>query len=585
MPDRSSPLLIAPWLEIPSLRRWVEAHDAIAVLQKYNLTLSLLIQNFLDSLQAAPLPTVNIGYTVAINVFDLFSRDVSGHWKFDASRMDFFTDLFRKVDRPVIVNLRANHFVGEDPLVAELMSHESSYARLNDGTPVRDDYYSNPVFAPNFSLDETLPINRYRFGGFQRAISTLGEFDKRYPGIIHAVTLAGELHHFLPELANPQAAGKFDGARMTDYSPESIRDFIAWLQTRHTSIEAFNQAFGTTFRVWDEVEPPRWDLRNGRDEAAWNHMDSYADGKVPLFGWMTPPLNGSLAVYLDGNRVGIAEYGLNRLDVYDAVPWLADADVGFRFDLDYRQIPAGRHRIHVVFEKDNGRRYLVGERRLNIAGTEAGEPPVVPRELDRLPDCVDAKGDRFAWLDHPLHDLVLRFNPYANEWQEFRQHQIDALLAKFAGMAIQAGFPPEKLYSHQIMPQFEGSWNHVAFAVGETTSADHRFSPGINLYGGAAIYRGIAQSLNNGRYAVAELHPRMGKSTSRDVFLRTLQYHYDLGADFLCPYFMALREPRGQRTTADPDNLQDALLIHQLNIAVGSLYFYSALVNFLNRGR
>jgi hypothetical protein len=48
---------------------------------------------------------------------------------------------------------------------------------------------------------------------------------------------------------------------------------------------------------------------------------------------------------------------------------------------------------------------------------------------------------------------------------------------------------------------------------------------------------------------------------------------------------MALREPRGQRTTADPDNLQDALLIHQLNIAVGSLYFYSALVNFLNRGR
>jgi hypothetical protein len=202
-----------------------------------------------------------------------------------------------------------------------------------------------------------------------------------------------------------------------------------------------------------------------------------------------------------------------------------------------------------------------------------------------LPDCVDGKGDRFAWLDRPPHDLVLRFNPYAREWQEFREHQIDALLLKFAGMAIQAGFPPEKLYSHQIMPQFEGSWNRIAFAVGSATHVDNRFYPGINLYGGAAMYRGVRKALDCPRYAVTELHPRMGKSISRDVFLRTLQYHYDLGADFICPYFMALREPRGQRTTADPDNLQDALLIHQLNIAVGSLYFYSALVSFLNKGR
>ena len=98
------------------------------------------------------------------------------------------------------------------------------------------------------------------------------------------------------------------------------------------------------------------------------------------------------------------------------------------------------------------------------------------------------------------------------------------------------------------------------------------------------MYRHMPQFLQGTRYAVPELHPRMGKSVSREVFLKCLQHHRDLGADFVSPYFMALREPAGQRTTADPQNLQDSLLIHPLNIAVGSFFFYKALVKFLNCG-
>jgi len=591
MSERSSSFLVAPWFEIPSLRRWGQASDAVGILHRYSLTLDLLLQNFLDSLQppggqsAGDLP-VELGYTVSINIYDLFSKNSSGQWQFDTARMEFFIDLFRRVERPVVVNLRANHFVGEDPLVGELMAHESSFARLNDGSPVKEIYYSNAVFAPNFSLDESLPLNRYRFEGFRRAAAILAEFDRWHPGVIRAVTLAGELHHFLPELANPMAAGQFENVRMTDYSAESVRDFAAWLQPRHHTVAQLNERFGTAFASWEEIEPPRWNLRVRNDAPAWSHIDSYANGCLPVFGWVRPPVTGSLTVYLDGVPVGQAEYGLSRLDVYDAVPGLADSDVGFRFDLDYRRIAPGRHVLHVVLENEPGRRFLVGDRRIVIARHFGQEPESLHPAPDlsalySLPPCVE-RGEGFAWLDQPPHDLVLCFNPYAAEWQEFREHQVEALLLKFAQLAVTAGIAPEKLYSHQIMPQFEGSWNRVAFAVPARPPANSPYSPGIDLYGGAAVYRGLPQFLQGSRYAVPEMHPRMGKRISRDVFLRALQYHRDLGATFISPYFMALREPLGQRTTADPANLQDALLIHPLNIGVGSLFFYSAIIKFLN---
>ena len=45
------------------------------------------------------------------------------------------------------------------------------------------------------------------------------------------------------------------------------------------------------------------------------------------------------------------------------------------------------------------------------------------------------------------------------------------------------------------------------------------------------------------RYGVPGMHPSMGKTVSREVFLRALEYHRSLGAAFVCPYFMALRNP------------------------------------------
>ena len=574
MSNSDPPFLVAPWIELPTPgHEWHRDPITVALLQKNGLNVAAMLRNHLDSLQprSAGGP-IRLGYAMAINIYDMFAKDAAGEWVFNEPQIKGYTDLFLEVGRPVVVNLRANHFVGEGLLAAELMTHESSFARLNDGSPVQESYYLNAIFAPTFSLDENIPLNRFRFAGFRRAVEVLLEFDRRHPGIIYAITLAGEIHHFLSELADPMAAGRFDDARMTDYSPASVRDFREWLKLRYPGVAELNQRCGSSFGSWNEVEPPRSDLRTDPAGSRWMHMDSYANGLLPLFGWAAPPLNGTLRVYLDGRPIGEAEYGFSRLDVYEAIPELRDSDIGFRFDLDYRDLADGPHVIHVLLERDNGERFRVGRRSLVVgAGEAAADPRPVPA-LDNLPRTAG-----FAWLDHPAENVRLLFNPYAVEWQEFREHQVNMLLLKFAEIAIAAGAEPGKLYSHQIMPQFEGSWNRVAFAVPAKVPATDMFAPGVDLYGGAAVYRGLSAFTGGGRYAVPEIHPRMGKYISREVFLRALRYHRSLGASFVCPYFMALREPHG--ASANP---VDSLMIHPLNPALGSLFFYSALVEFLN---
>jgi hypothetical protein len=128
------------------------------------------------------------------------------------------------------------------------------------------------------------------------------------------------------------------------------------------------------------------------------------------------------------------------------------------------------------------------------------------------------------------------------------------------------------------VPNFEGTWNQVAFAVRPSAVESDLFAAGVNLYGGATVYRGLTEFAKDRKYAVPEFHPRMGRLASKEVFRRALEYHRELGAVFLCPYFMILREPSGVTANAVAD-----LVIHPLNPSFGSLFFYSALIEFLNQ--
>lgn len=570
--------LVAPLIEEDGIRSWYEDAELAEMLRKSGLRPAAMLQGFLSTLNGnGPATGVELGYMLSINVYDLFSKD--SEWLFDPDKFQFFIDFIRDVGRPVVINLRANHFVGEGELARELAADESSLARTNDGSAIREMYFSNFTFAPVFSLDERIPLNQFRFDGFRKATAMLARFDREYPGILRAVTLAGELHHFVGNLEDSNAAGRFAGVQITDYSDASIRDFAAWLRGRYASVDELNEVFGTPFASWVDVTPPRIDLTGQGGEPLWMHMDSYCAGLVPIFGWADLGDADRIEVFLDGERLGATRYHLSRMDVYDALPHLTRSDVGFRYDLDYSNLSHGLHTIHLVLQRPDGSPLLLGRRTLRVGSADAGGAPVAYEDLDCL--AAASAAGLGSWVDHPEDGQVLLFNRFAAEWQRFREFQVSSLLDAFTCIALESGIDQNKIYSHQITSQLEGSWNYAAFAVDARVLAEAVCLPGLNLYGGSVTSPHLALLTGGRRYGVPELHPRMDKLGSRSIFRRTLEYHRQNGAAFVCPYFMSIE----WRKFSGPRNLMGDMQIDPLNPVLGSSFFHLALQEFLRQGR
>jgi hypothetical protein len=573
----SQTFLVAPWIEERSIRDWFETPELVELLRRYGLTPASVLQTFLGAMEAGGVREgVDLGYTLSVALYDLFSRSTGSDWEYDEAKLDFFLDFIRDVGRPVVLNLRANHFVGESDLAQELAHDYTGLARTNDRLPVREAYFNNTTFAPVFSLDENIRLNRFRFGGFRRAAEQLAKFDRSHRGLLRAVTLAGELHHYFSNLADSTSAGQFGGIQTTDYSESSVRDFREWLRQRYVDLGRMNGDLGTSFAGWDAVVPPAVDLRTQPDAPSWMHMDSYCNGRLPIFGWAELQEGDRIEVYVDGKLAGHAAGRFSRMDVYDSLADMARSDVGWRLELDYRQLSPGPHIVHVVVQWTDGPRFLVNSREIWICSrsfTERGNVDAAYPELDCLPRA------SAAYMDHPPNGLALLFNPFGAEWQTFRELQVSNLLGNFARIAAESGLDPDRIFSHQITPQLEGSWNQVAFAVDAGEFADPRYLPGVNLYGGTVTYPRLAELTKGRPYGVPEFHPRMGKPGSKSVFRSALDFHLKNGAVFVCPYFMSMRHPQ---LSAVRNDVLD-MLIHPLNPALGSHFFYSAVADFLRR--
>lgn len=570
--------LVAPLIEEKGIRGWYDDPELAEMLRKSGLRPAAMLEGVLSTLDGGSKPAagIELGYMLSINVYDLFSK--ADEWVFDAGKLQFFIDFIRDVGRPVVINLRANHFVGKSELARELAADESSLARTNDGSAIRETYFNDPIFAPVFSLDERIPLNRFRFGGFREAVAMFSRFDRECPDILRAVTLAGELHHYVADFANPISAGRFAGVQITDYSEFSIRDFSAWLRGRYASIQEVNERFGTPFTSWEEVDPPRIELSQQADLPLWMHIDSYAAGSVPLFGWADLGEGDRIEVFVDGECLGEARLHLSRMDVYDALPRLASSNVGFRYELDYRNLGRGAHVAHLVVQRADGSRLQLARKVLHVSLGElpAGTVGVYP-QLDELPEASEA--GLAGFVDHPAEGQILLYNPFAAEWQRFREFQISSLLAAFTRIALESGLAPDKIYSHQIASHLEGSWNYTSFAVDAGDLAQAACLPGLNLYGGSVTSPHLVSLTGGRRYGVPEFHPRMGNPESRAIFRLALEFHRGNGAAFVCPYFMFI----GRRGLPEPGHPTLDMRIDPLNPALGSSFFYSALQQFLRQ--
>ena len=516
---------------------------------------------------------VQVGYTATIQLLALYDKGKKAdEWVLNTQRVDDYLALITKVDRPVVIYLAANHFDTQGPLSAELAKDKRNLLLLANGTPPATSYFGYAVTPFTLQTDESIPVNRYRFEALRHVAQKVAKLPAAVQKRIIAVTLSGELHHMFPDFEN--GMGVFDKTSVTDYSPASIAQFKSWLGQKYKTIAAFNQATGFSFASFDAVPVPSKNIRSDKLSSFAEHYDGFAYGSFPVSGWLSDPEGtiDKLELFVDGLRVADVPRGLNRLDVYRAVEEIKTASVGFRYDYAYDKLPVGRHVGQVVAHAGKTR-YLVSQFDFNVMARDQSPPPNRPvqfiKSLDKLEKL---KGTR-SWLDLPRQQQDVYFNPLARDWDLFRASQVHALLAKFYNEAKKAGVSPSLLFSHQIVPQVNSSWNAQLFAVDSTFGSQNPWHDGMNMYGGATNsdwVRGFIAQHQIKDYGVPEFNPQQWKVPG--VHLDAMLAQYKGGARFISPYFISV--------TSDQSTARSAVTNMEIrpdNEAEGSSAFFHAI--------
>jgi len=501
---------------------------------------------------------VQIGYTVGINLMG-FARpeDLLAH----LGRLQALID---SVKRPVVLYLMGNQFAAPP---ADVSLPHNSYALFSDQSVPKEHYFVDSINAWTLETDTRLNVNECRFSALQQVghwYQTLAAATKER---VVGITLAGELHHFFPDFA--KGLGRFDNIRVTDYSPASVNSFQRWLRKQYPEVSDMNRRLGSAFASHETVTAPAKDLRKDKLESFSQHFDAYAHGLLPVEGWIEALNPGEkINVYLNGRMLGEAEYGLSRQDVYEAVPAVRHAGVGFRYWLDFSHTPRGIHTLQVVLA-GGGKTRQIARRKIVLMGNNQLEP------LPFLGEVKSGKkkpAQRF-WLDQPRDMQDYYFNPLAKAWYEFRSYQVTQAYTHWFKTAVSSGMPEDKLYSHQIATAVVGTWNPLLTASDDSLSGKQPYQKGINLYAGALNMQLLRNHyLSDGEpFAVPEFHTQAWKNPQAPA--QVLATFRDAGARFMSPYFISLFPA----TLRHKNNPHDKFRIAPDNPKYGSDQLYRAM--------
>lgn len=578
------PLLIAPTVEgmllcdeavaQPTVRSMDEAS---AFCRQRKLDGSAAVSRLLDRLEpGGPKGAVQVGYTATLQLLALY-RATSKGWEIDPARVDEFLGVIRKVQRPVVIYFSADHFDSMGPITEELRKDPRNFMQLRDGKPLELGYFGYRIMPYTLSTDSALAVNRYRLDALNYVAKRIKALPQAVQSRIIAYTLAGELHHLFPDFEN--GMGAYQDILVTDYSPASVAGFRHWLRAKYQTVAQFNARTGLAYASFDKVPAPSRNIRKERLANFGEHYDAFADGTLPIAGWLWDPDQTiqQLDLFVNGKLIGAVPYGLNRLDVYRAEASITSPNTGFRYDLDYSAMPAGRHRAQVV-ATSKGSRYQLAEVDFVVVPRNPGR--VASAQTAQVPSLRDAKalpGVR-SWLDMPKPLQEVYYNPVARDWNLYRESQVYAFLNEFHQWALKAGLPADKLYSHQIVPNVNSSWNPQLFAAGSTLQGSTPWKQGLNMYGGATNSAWMREFMARNKitdYGVPEFNPQQWKREG--THLAAMHSHYVAGARFISPYYFSVIHDRFKggaehgvnRMELRPDNPKD-----------GSDSFYKAIVEY-----
>lgn len=557
------PFVIAPMVEAfgycPLGLNSANEGDAISLCEhQKNLGVDYLKAALDDMEPGGANGKVVLGYTVGVNLMNL--PPSSG-----LDPMTRLTQALKTIKRPLVLYLMANQFA-HPPSTKEFKA--TSFAKFADQTVPNEHYFEGGINPFTLDMNPALDVNRVRFGALQQVGKWYAGLPESSRKRIHAITLAGELHHFFPGFST--GMGRFDDIRVTDYGPGSVKAFQDWLRGRYGNIAAVNKKLQSSYASFNLVLPPSRDIRKEKLNSIDQHFDGYAHGLLPIEGWLANlPTGHTIKVYLNGRLLGAAEYGLNRQDVYEAVAAIPSAQVGFRYWLDHSALERGTYTVQVLVE--GAKTFEIARRTITIMGSS--QAAVAKSFTNTLSTAQPPAGFQFS-IDHPKNLQSYFFNPLAREWSSFRSGQVTLAYQNWVDRAVASGLPGDKLFSHQIAPATIGSWNPLLFGADESLQGSHNYKKGINAYGGSASVSLLKRHyLHEGEaFGVPEFHTQAWKDP--EAAYKVLQDFQAGGASFVSPYFISMKPAKIRGN----GNAHDKFRIAPENSAYGSDYLYRAII-------
>ena len=542
-PSGRAPLLLAPMMGLDACLfsdRPDEAARAPAIAagcRGAEASAAPAIENTLQALGARRTSRdgqLEMGYTLNLPLLKFLRRE-GGGWAIDGEAVGRAVRSVRDSDRPVVLYMFSTHFGSGAPAEAALAEEPGNLLQTATGPLGRDRYYQTDIYPWSFVRTDN-GITRMReqvVGALLAGICGLGA---PVQARVRAVTLLGEVHHMFPRFEDGMG---FGGAyETTDYSPDSVRGFRAFLQRRFGTVAAFNRALTLDYPGFDAVDPPSKNIRTSHLARYEEHIDAYAAGTLPVAGWVYLPPDAAanrsvwVRVYRNGTLAGRVPARFGRQDVLAAHPALGTADVGWNFDLDYAALPPGLHRLDIYAELPSGGLAPLGTRRIAVMDRAQSTPTPLP--MAPLPASVDAPKGSMSYLDGPAELSSYYFNPLVVQWNAFRAQQVRDYLAHFRSVAARSCIPADRIYSHQILPFVNPGWDTSKFAVEHDLDVPRDLNLGVSLYGeasyGQSFFDWFATTGRSG-YGVTEFHPL--RPMDADALGEVLHRHAARGARFL----------------------------------------------------
>ena len=492
-----------------------------------------LVQATLQRLGESRSPDLALGYTLKAPLLD-FLRQQEGLWVVDAAAVQRLVNTIAEIDRPTVLYLFSTHFATGAPAEAQLARDSNNLAHSPLGPLPLDSYYGSTIYPWSVArTDNEISQRREQvIAAITQALCQQPQFVQQR---IAGITLLGEVHQLFPHFQS--GMGFAEGYAITDYSPTSIAGFRTFLADRFGTIERLNQLLGSDFSSWHAVLPPDRDIRRTPLQHYWQHIDAFAHGSLPVSGWVAPDAGrpadpDKVLVYLDGILQARTPVGLGRQDVAQAKPELGTADLGWRYDLDFTKLAPGIHQIDLFLERTQTPLKHLGTRHISIM--ERSQKTPSPAPLAPLPQAEPAPPGLEFYIDSPQEASSYFYNPLVPLWHSFRNQQVRGYVEHFGHLVQQSCLGQRPIYSHQLIPYGNPSWDAHKYAVDASLQPMHGLRPGFSLYGESAY--GISfgrwlQGSGHSQYGITEFHPL--KAMTRHELAQVLEQHRRRGAQFV----------------------------------------------------